>query len=243
MRRNIDVSLPFLNLRELTEASVAVVRIHGRVAKAIARLNAEVAAKRDEISNRWKRLEGVTPADRQRMAERETAAAVSTIRENCEKELIGLMREVVEAERRVTAQEFFYDSPVKLLARLELGTAARSNYLAQLQAAGPVEVAHLGQYAASIKEKALGAAVLSVLDAMPTTERPFTAVSLAESIVGGDFKQAREAIRVARNRTQEAVIAIRSFRAARNSPLASVRMAVSRLSEDGSIELEAAKSA
>jgi hypothetical protein len=178
-----------------------------------------------------------------RMAERETTAAIATIRENSEKEFTGLMKEIVEAERRVAAQEFFCDSPVKVLARFGLETEPRSRYLAQLQAAAPAELApHLGQHAASMKGKALSAAVLSVLDSMLAAERPFMATSLAESLVVADFKQGREALRVARNRTQEAIIAIRSFRAARHSPLSTVRMAVSCLAEDGSIELDNAAS-
>lgn len=78
--------------------------------------------------------------DLARFAETETVAAVREIKDNSKAELDKIMKEAGAPHAQLVGQRHFYDSPAKVLARAALGDPKRTEYLQQLQHAGPAEL-------------------------------------------------------------------------------------------------------
>lgn len=228
MNNALNPNLIFLNGGQLLEVASALDAIHSRTIKAIDRLNADVAARKQAIASRWNGTAslGLPARDRSRIEAEEIRVALIEIRRNAEKELDGYFKDAGTAHTKAIAQREFYDSPVKTLNRLTLGDPKRSEYQRQLSAVGPAELGHLGQYAVSTGNIALAAAVVSRIDTLGVTSRPFGAAALAEAMKIDEHRKGAEAIKIADARFQGIVIAVRTWKSDKSNPLHTVSLAL-----------------
>jgi len=217
--------VPFLTPAQIGELASSLDGLHGRVLKAIERLQKDVDARKHEIANRWKQT-GVGMADRARFAEHETLAVVRDIKANAEKELDGYLKSAGAPHAQLIAQRPFYDSPVKVLSRAALGDPKRTEYLNQLAYAGPAELGHMAQVAVSSKNVPLAAAVLSLLDRMPSKDRPVGPAELAHAMRLDEFLKVQEYIKLGDARLQGILVAIRTWKHGRSNPLDTVQLAM-----------------
>ena len=206
--------------------------LHTRVIKTIEHLNKEVAARREEIACRWKNASTLSAADLARIAQSETIAVVGQIKDKSKAELDRLLKEAAPANAQLGNQRQFYDSPVKVLTRTSLGDPKRTEYLQQLQYAGPAELGHMAQVAVSTKNVALAAAVLSLVDRLPTKERPVGSAELASAMRLDGYLKVQEYLKLGDARLQGIVIAIRAWNADRANPLNTVALALQERSID-----------
>jgi hypothetical protein len=132
---------------------------------------------------------------------------------------------VASAESLATTAQL-WASPVVVLARAGLGSDERTNFMRQLEGAGPVELTNMAVHAAATGNKVLGAAILSVIDRMPRKDRPFNASELAERLVGVETKAVQDAIASIRNAAQRAIMRNREFEQRRVNPIDRVKMAL-----------------
>lgn len=210
---------------QIGELASSLDGLHGRVLKAIDRLQKDVDTRKQEIANRWKQT-GVGMVDRARFAEQETLAVVRDIKANAEKELDGYLKSAGAPHAQLIAQRQFYDSPAKVLSRAALGDPKRTEYLNQLAYAGPAELGHMAQVAVSSKNVPLAAAVLSLLDRMPSKDRPVGPAELAHAMRLDDFLKVGEYIKLGDARLQGILVAIRTWKHGRSNPINTVQLAL-----------------
>ncbi|HFX2956694.1 TPA: hypothetical protein ACV5G7_000654 [Pseudomonas aeruginosa] len=216
---------PLLTPAQIGELASSLDGLHGRVLKAIERLQKDVDTRKQEIANRWKQT-GVGMVDRARFAEQETLAVVRDIKANAEKELDGYLKSAGAPHAQLIAQRQFYDSPAKVLSRAALGDPKRTEYLSQLAYAGPAELGHMAQVAVSSKNVPLAAAVLSLLDRMPSKDRPVGPAELAHAMRLDDFLKVGEYIKLGDARLQGILVAIRTWKHGRSNPINTVQLAL-----------------
>jgi uncharacterized protein YqfB (UPF0267 family) len=217
---------PLLPPSQIGELASSLDALYSRVVKAIERLNKDVAARKAEIANRWKSAASLSAADLVRIAESETVAAIGQIKDNSKAELDGLLKAAAPAHTQLADQRRFYDSPVKVLSRSALGDPRRTEYLQQLHHAGPSELGHMAQVAVSTKNIPLAAAVLSLVDRMPTKERPVGPAELASEMRLNDYLKVQEYLKLGEARLQGIVVAIRSWNAGMSNPINTVSLAL-----------------
>lgn len=221
------VQTPFLTVSEIGELASGLDSLHGRVLKTIERLQSDVDARKAAIAERWKLVDlNLTTAERNRFAEQETSAAIGQIRDAAADEVDAFYKQAGALYNPLVAQRLYYESPVKVLAREALGDERRSAYLQQLSLAGPAELAHFGQFAVGTKNKALGAAVLSRLDALPMKERPFTPNEFATAMELDAYIKAREYLKIGELRFQGLIVAIRTWKQGRSNPINTLSLAL-----------------
>ncbi|CTP90074.1 hypothetical protein XTPLMG728_2440 [Xanthomonas translucens pv. poae] len=215
-----------LSPQQIGELASNLDAIHARVLKAIERLNKDVAAKKTEIASRWKNAPGVGAGELARFAQNETLAAVRQIRDNSKAELDALLKQAGAPHAQLIAQKPFYDSPAKVLARAALGDPKRTEYLQQLQHAGPAELGHMAQVAVGTRNVALASAVLSLIDRLPTKDRPVGPVELATAMKQDEFLKVQEYIKLGDARLQGILVTIRAWNAGKANPISSIQLAM-----------------
>ncbi len=121
------------------------------------------------------------------------------------------LKAIMEIDALAVQLSPLYERPQQLLGRQGLGSAERSRYHEQLRDAGPAELVSMRDWALHTNDRALGAAIMSRLDAMSTKTRPFDAADFAMKLVGDEFDATRKAIATIRVATQRALNANRDF--------------------------------
>jgi len=216
---------PFLTASEIGELASGLDSLHGRVLKAIERLQNDIDTRKKAAAERWK-LVDLTTAERNRFVEKETFAAIGQIKDAAAKEIDAFYKQAGALYNPLVAQRLYYESPVRVLAREALGDERRSAYLQQLSLAGPAELAHFGQLAVGTKNNALAAAVLSRLDALPMKERPFTPNEFATAMELDAYIKAREYLKIGELRFQGLIVAIRTWKQGRSNPINTLSLAL-----------------
>jgi hypothetical protein len=220
--------VPYLSVSQIGELASNLDAIHSRVIKAIDRLNKDVEARKAEIAGRWNKASTLSTGDRARFAESETVAAIGQIKDNSAAELDALLKSAGPAHNALVDQKAFYESPVKVLARQALGDPKRTEYMQQLQHAGAAELGHMGQLAVSTKNSTLAAAVLSVVDKMPASSRPFGPADLATAMQLDEYIKAQQYFKTSDVALQAILVAIRTWKAGKTNPLNTVSLALQR---------------
>lgn len=240
MSNALNPETPFLSASQLIEASSALDVIHSRTIKAIDALQKRVDVVKQAVASRWKNVGNINVSLQRQAEAEEVRVGVLEIRRSAEAELDALFKEAGAVHARTESQRDFYASPVMTLNRMSLGDARRTQYSEQLRGAGQAELAHLGQWAVSTGNHALAAAIVARVDAMPSGQRPFLGVALAEAMRIEEHRKAVEAIKIADARFQGVVIAIRTWKQGKANPVNTVSLALQgrTLDEDLLRELE-----
>lgn len=223
---NLNQVSPLLSPQQIGELASNLDAIHTRALKAIQRLQSDIDARKAEIANRWKSAPGVSAGDLARFAQNETVAAVRQIKDNSKAELDKLLKDAGAPHAQLVSQREFYSSPAKVLARAALGDPKRTEYLHQLAYAGPAELGHMAQVAVATQNVPLAAAVLSLLDRMPSKDRPVGPAELAHAMRLDDFLKVQEYIKLGDARLQGILVAIRTWTAGKSNPLDTVQLAM-----------------
>lgn len=222
---NLNQVSPLLSPQQIGELASNLDAIYSRALKAIQRLQADIDARKAEIANRWKSA-GIDAADKARISQSETMAAVRQIKDNSVKELDKLLKDAGAPHAQLVSQRDFYSSPAKVLSRAALGDPKRTEYINQLAYAGPAELGHMAQVAVATQNVPLAAAVLSLLDRMPSKDRPFGPVELASAMKLDDYLKVQEYIKLGDARLQGILVAIRTWNAGKSNPLNTVQLAL-----------------
>lgn len=213
---------PLLSTQQIGELASTLDLLHKRTLAAIERLNKDIATRKQQIAARWKSAPGIGMGEVARFAEHETVATVREIKDNSKAELDKIIKDAGAPHAQLIGQRQFYDSPAKVLARAALGDPRRTEYLQQLQHAGPAELGHMAQVAVGTRNVALASAVLSLIDRMPTKDRPVGPVELAAAM----RLKVQEYIKLGDARLQGILVAIRAWNAGKSNPLSSVQLAM-----------------
>ena len=222
---NLNQVSPLLSPQQIGELASNLDAIYSRALKAIQRLQSDIDARKAEIANRWKSA-GIDAADKARISQSETMAVVRQIKDNSVKELDKLLKDAGAPHAQLVSQRDFYSSPAKVLSRAALGDPKRTEYINQLAYAGPAELGHMAQVAVATQNVALAAAVLSLLDRMPSKDRPFGPVELASAMKLDDYLKVQEYIKLGDARLQGILVAMRTWNAGKSNPLNTVQLAL-----------------
>ncbi len=237
-----DLSKAPKTVAELTDLADQTNRLSSDFNKCLERNHAQLAKRKIEIEDAADQMRFRNKADRDKHVRRAVSDARREIVNSSEEERIGILRQLQEAERRATLAEILFPGPVPMLGAHGLGDPKRTELEAQLRNARPATLKNYANHAIANKDKMLGAALLGVIDRMPSDKRPFSAQQLAEQLIGDAFRQTQTAIHATKNRFQEAINADRAFRNGRNNPVAKVQEALSKRREanfnDGNSEQE-----
>lgn len=217
---------PLLTPAQIGEFASSLDGLHGRVLKVIDRLQKDVEARKKDIASRWKSAPGVSAGDLARFAQNETVAAVRQIKDNSAKELDKLLKDAGAPHAQLVSQRDFYSSPAKVLARAALGDPKRTEYLHQLAYAGPAELGHMAQVAVATQNIPLASALLSLLDRMPSKDRPVGPAELAAAMKLDDYLKVQEYIKLGDARLQGILVAIRTWNQGKSNPLNTVQLAL-----------------
>ena len=244
---NLNQVSPLLSPQQIGELASNLDAIHTRALKAIERLQKDVQSRKIEISKRWgvpighagtdggqhqlspsdvARWSAIPNEDRARMAQNETLAAVRQIKDNSAKELDKLLKDAGAPHAQLVSQREFYSSPAKVLARAALGDPKRTEYLHQLAYAGPAELGHMAQVAVATQNIPLASALLSLLDRMPSKDRPVGPAELAAAMKLDDYLKVQEYIKLGDARLQGILVAIRTWNQGKSNPLNTVQLAL-----------------
>ncbi len=159
------------------------------------------------------------------------AAARTEVQKNSTDARWQAIKELVASADSLATTAALWASLVTVLSRAGLGSVERSNFIQQIEGAGPVELRNMAVHAAATGNKVLGAALVSIIDRMPRKDRPFNAAELAEKLVGPETKAVQDAINAIRNAAQRAIVRNREFEQRRVNPIDRVKMALNNKKE------------
>ena len=217
---------PLLSTQQIGELASNLDLLHKRTLTTIERLQKDIDTRKAQITARWKHATGLSSAEVTRFAQSETLATIREIKNNARDELDKIIKEAGVPHTQLAEQRQFYNSPAKVLARAALGDPKRTEYVQQLQYAGPAELGHMAQVAVSTSNIALAAAVLSLIDRMPSKDRPVGQAELASAMQLEDYRKVEEYIKLGDARVQGILVAIRVWNSSKSNPVDTVQLAL-----------------
>ena len=214
-----------LNSAELVNLAEYASRRADKFAATIATLESGIAARAAEAADSLARAD--FPRDAQKLAAAKMAAKARVeITQASDESRWATLKELNAAAESLALTATLYASPVVVLSRQGLGTAERSAYQMLVASAGPTELANLATFAVATNNRVLGAALVSVIDAMSARSRPFSAQDLANQLCGDETRAILASVEAVRTANQKALNANRAFLRGRADPLANVKLAL-----------------
>ena len=214
-----------LNSGELVNLAEYVSRRADKFAATIATLESGIAARAAEASESLAKAD--FPRDAQKLAASKMAAKARVeVTQASDESRWKTLKELNAAVDSLALTATLYASPVVVLSRQGLGSAERSAYQMQVASAGPTELANLATFAVATQNRVLGAALVSVIDAMPARSRPFSAQELADKLCGDETRAILASVEAIRTANQKVLNANRAFLRGRADPLAAVKLAL-----------------
>lgn len=212
-------------LPELAAAAEAVTRLEERHRRLIERLEAAILKQSTDAADSARRA-GFGKLDAQNAGTKMGVKARNDVRAMSDDDRWAILREIDAIASGLSASDSLWAAPVVALARMGLGTDARTNHTAQLAGAGPAELKTAATLAVATSDRVLGAAVAALLDRMPRKERTVSPAELAERLIGGDVRAAQAAISAVRQAQQRALNADREFASGRRNATARISQAL-----------------
>ena len=230
--RDVDTTppIPFSNTPALATADVILLaevaaKRAAKFAAMIDSLEAGPAARAAEVGRSLAGI-GWPKRDVDAAVTKAAVAARTEVQANSSDARWQAVKEVVASADSLATTAALWASPVTVLSRAGLGSVERTNFMHQIEGAGPVELRNMAVHAAATGNKVLGAALVSILDRMPRKDRPFNALELAEKLVGPETKAVQDAITAIRNAAQRAIVRNREFEQRRVNPIDKVKLAL-----------------
>lgn len=112
-------------------------------------------------------------SERELFARRKADTQVADVRKAAKERADVIRTELAGAKELLALSKDALSNPFAVLDAQTLGDARRATYMANLVGAGPLALKHAAEQAAATNDAALAAAVISVLERMPNSERPF----------------------------------------------------------------------
>jgi len=223
-------------LRELA------VSIYARAKSVRDAFQSELKRVSDEVTNRYKSLDGVSAADKHRMASAETSARTTEARKREQDAMNKLLRELAPVKAKYDFSRPYYQSRLAYLDRVTLASERRATCAANLAHAGPVALHNAAVRAMQAADADLAAAVVSRLDGMSAKDRPFGASDVAERVQVPGYEQAIKALNETGAAIDGTILLTRVARDAGYSPIAKIAAALRTgafpVAADGAIELQ-----
>ncbi|NWH07338.1 MAG: hypothetical protein HXY22_01590 [Alphaproteobacteria bacterium] len=210
---------------EVISLAEAVARRAEKFGKTLDTLASGIAARGREAAESLARAD--FPPEAQAEAGRKAEAkARAEVLPNSSDTRWAMLRELQAAADSLSTTALLFATPQAVLARAGLGTPERTNYLAQLEGSGVVQLRNMAAFAVATKNAPLGAALLTIIDRMPARDRPFSAQELAQRLVGEEAAEVTRTIERVRATVQRAIVANRDFERGRASALDKVKVAL-----------------
>lgn len=168
----------------------------------------------------------------QRLAKAQAGTKISQLRRNLisssESERSEMLKALKaysdEAEQIVEISK----TPAMLLGRVALGETKRTNYIQQLEGAGPVELETAARLAVMSGDMVLASAIAAVIDRRHKDRRPFTVTAFAERMVGQTWERINRKLEGIRLAFKSSIAADREFVRGKADPLMNLSLALSR---------------
>jgi len=216
----------FLTTQQISEAQIKLGMTVDRIMRSIETAQNKIADTKKEIASRWKKTFGISAADANKLAQRETSAKVREIMDD----VIGSIEEAHEHAKDIYEEicnaKAFYPGKLQFLMNATIMSETRARYAAALTLAGPVELAGYAAYAIGVQDTVMAAAVIQANDALPAKERRFHSVAVSERINIPAWDSLQAAIKLADVLSEQIEVAVRTFRAGKSSPIDTIRLAM-----------------
>lgn len=118
-------------------------------------------------------------------------------------------------------------TPTMLLGRVALGDPKRTQYMQQLDGAGPVEMETAARQAIMTGDLVLASAIATVVDRRPKDRRPFTVQAFAERVIGPIWGRMNTKLEGVQLSFKSALAADREFVRGQADPLMNLSLALS----------------
>lgn len=112
-------------------------------------------------------------SERELFARRKADTQVRDVRKAAQGRADVIRKDLANARELLDLSKDALSNPFAVLDSQTLGDSRRATYMANLVGAGPLALKHAAEQAAATGDAALAAAVISVLERMPSAERPF----------------------------------------------------------------------
>lgn len=221
------------SVNELAELAVQCDQLAEDFARTIRRLERDIAYRADAAERRWSGVTHLSRDQRRQMVNKEVQQARKEIEANSDKERFTKLRELQALANGAKAARVLFASPVQMLHASNVGSERRSRFVSEFARLGPMALTNMATLAIATDDKEMGAALITIVDELPVSRRPFSGQQLAERLIGDEYRKAQDSLAVARNRFQEAINSNRAFVTGRSSALAKIQMALNRRGEAG----------
>lgn len=188
-------------------------------------LNGRVAKRRDDAE---RALADIPAIQRSSLVSRAVSTARAEVKRESADARTAHVREAGVIANVAARARQHYVSAIQMLVREGLGSERRSRLLQQIEHSGPTELASLAALAASTGDKEMGAALVSRVNRMEASDRPFSPHALADALVGADHRDITAAIMEVERIAEEAGHADATFESGRANPTRTIQAAILR---------------
>ena len=195
----------------------------------LATLEGQVTQRRTDVE---RSLADLSANERSKIVTRAVNGHRAELRRKSADARVALVREAGRLRDEATAVRVHYQSAMQCLMRESLGSERRSRLLGQIANSGPTELASLASYAASTKDKELGAALCTRISMLPIHDRPFSAHELADTLVGEDHRRVTQAIMETERIAIETLHSDSAFETGRTNLTRNLQTAIMRREEE-----------
>lgn len=186
----------------------------------------KIDAVKHEIANRWRQVRDISPVDRRRLTERETASRVREVMDDVVVKLDKDYAAIRELYQEIENAKVFYPGKLQFLMNATIMSESRSRYAAALSLAGPMELAGYASYAIGVQDSVMAAAVIQANDALPSKERRFHSGTVAERISIPAWESLQSALSLSFVLVRQAEIIVRTFKSGKPCPIDTIRLAM-----------------
>lgn len=164
-------------------------------------------------------------------AKKAAANKISQLRRNLvsssEAERAAMLKGLKAYADEAAAIEAICMTPAMMLGRVALGDPKRTQYMQQLEGAGPVEMETAARQAIMTGDLVLACAIATVVDRRPKDRRPFTVLAFAERVIGPTWERVNAKLEGVQLAFKSALAADREFVRGKADPLMNLSLALS----------------
>lgn len=187
----IPTDIP-LTVENIDRLAARAAELATAFAARIANIQKQFSDARDRYSREADDIVRETDSDNRavakQFAKRQEASRIAKFKANIVEGSRAQREELLRPLAKVAADAEFLltlcQSPTQMLGRVALGDNKRSQYQAQLEGAGPVELETAAITAIATEDVVLAAAIVTVVDRRPRDRRPFSVGDFAERVWG-----------------------------------------------------------